>query len=70
MSSPTTRRTVRRGTATVCALLGLLLLRVEQSVGHGRTLAWAVAVAAVGGSVLYLLASGARQLSVAADTPF
>jgi hypothetical protein len=68
-SSSQTRRSVRRGVAVLLIPLSSNGLPgfVESALPG---LSGAFGAVAFGVAVLYLLASGARQLSTAADTPF
>jgi len=78
MTDPELQRSVRRGTAVLLVPLSLLLVQIEVVT---RNLAGVVESPLPGLSrgigvvllilaLLYLLASGARQLYRAADTPF
>ncbi|QCC48775.1 hypothetical protein [Halobellus limi] len=78
MSESALQRSIRRGTAVLLVPLSLLLIQVEvvtrnlsgvvESSLPG--LSRGVGVALLVAALLYLLASGARQLYLAADTPF
>ena len=74
MTDAALQRTVRRGVALLSIQLSVLLLRSGEpaAVPESRLpgAAWVVGVVALVAAALYLLASGARQLSAAADTPF